>query len=195
LQGGFITKAPPFDSTYRLDKKKLQKFKVQINDLMERGYMRPNKSPYGSLVLFIDKKDGKLHMCIDYHALNKITIKSNYPLPRINNLFDRLNGASYFNDIDLKLSYYQIHMQDADIEKTAMRTRYGSYEFLVMPFGLCNALSTLTTLMNLIFHNKLDKFVIIYIDDIFVYSKSTEEHVTHLEFVLQTFKENKLYAN
>jgi len=195
LQGGFITKAPPFKSSHLLNKKELQEFKAQINDLMEQGYMRPNKSPYGSHVLFMDKKDGKLHMYIDYHTLNKITIKSNYPLPQINNPFDRPNGAFYFSRIDLKLSYYQIHMQDVDVEKTTMKTRYGSYKFLVMPFGLCNTLSTFTTFMNLIFHNKLDKFVIIYIDNILVYSKSIEEHVTHLKFVLQKFKENKLYAN
>jgi hypothetical protein len=143
----------------------------------------------------MDKKDGKLCMCINYHALNKITIKNNYPLPRINNLFDRLNGASYFRCINLKLRYYEIHVQDADVEKMAMRTKYGFYEFLVMSFGLCNALSTFTTLMNLIFHEKLNEFIIIYMDDILVYSKSMEKHVSHLEFVLQKLRKIKLYVN
>jgi hypothetical protein len=159
---------------------------------MKQGYIRLSKSPYGSFVLFIDKKDGKLCMCIDYCALNKITIKNSYPLPQINDFFDHLNGVSYFSHVDLKLGYYQIHVEDADVEKTPMKTRYDSYEFLVMSFGLCNALSIFTIWMNLIFHDKLDESIIIYIYDILVYSKFAKEHVTHLEFVLQKLKENKL---
>jgi len=119
----------------------------------------------------VDKKDGKLRMCIDYRALNKVTIKNNYPLPRIDDLFDRLAGAKYFSRIDLKSGYYQIRIADADVEKTACRTRYGSYEFLVMPFGLCNAPSTFTTLMNTIFREEMDDFVIVYIDDILVFPR------------------------
>jgi hypothetical protein len=140
---------------------------------MEWGYIRPNKSPYGLPMLFVDKKDEKLHMCIDYHTLNKITIKKKYPLFRFNDVFDYLNGASYFSYIDLKSNYYQIHVEDPVVEKITMRTRYGSYEFLVMMFRLCNAPSTFTILMNLIFHKKLNKFIFIYIDDISVYSKYT----------------------
>jgi hypothetical protein len=132
----------------------------------------------------MDKRDGKLHMCIDYCTLNKITIESNYHLPQISNFFTRLNGAFYFSHIDLKLGYYQIHVEDANVEETPMKTRYNSYEFLVMSFGLCNAPSIFTTLMNSIYHEKLDELVIIYIDDILVYSKSAEEHATHLKFVL-----------
>jgi hypothetical protein len=162
---------------------------------MEQGYIRPNKSPYGSPILFMVKKDEKLCMCIDYHALNKITTKNNYPLPRINIIFDHLNEVFNFSYIDLKLGYYHIHIENADVEKIAMRTRYGSYKFLVMSFGLCNTPPTFTTLMNSIFHEKLNEFMIIYIDDILVYSKSIEEHVTHLKFVLQKFNENKLYVN
>jgi hypothetical protein len=119
-------------------------------------------------------------MCIDYHDVNKITIKKNYLLPYIDNLLDQLNGAKYFSRIDLKSKYYQIHITDEDVEKTTLKTRYGSYEFLVMPFGLCNILSTFTTFMNSIFHEKLDGFVIIYIDDILVYSKIAKEHAKHL---------------
>jgi hypothetical protein len=122
-------------------------------------------------------------MCINYCALNKITIKNNYLLPCIDELLNRFNGAQYFNQIDFKLNYYQIHFVKEDIENMTMRTKYGSYEFLVMPFGLCNALSTFTT-----FHEKLDEFVIIYIDDILLYSKTTEEHVKHLEYVLRKFQ-------
>ena len=146
-------------------------------------------------MLFVDKKDGKLRICINYRALNKVTIRNNYPLPRIDDLFDRLAGAKYFSCINLKLGYYQIQIADGDVEKTACRTRYGSYEFFVMPFGLCNAPLTFTTLMNTIFREEMDDFVIVYIDDILVYSKTTEEHARHLEAVLGRLKDNKLYAN
>jgi hypothetical protein len=139
----------------------------------------------------MDKKDEKLRMCIDHYTLNTIIIKNNYPLHQINDLFDHLNGASYFNHIHLKLSYYHIHVKDENVEKMVMTTKYNSYDFLVMLFALCNASTTFTTLMNLIFHEKLDEFVVIYIDDILVYSK----YATHLEFVLQKLKENKLHAN
>jgi len=129
----------------------------------------PSKLPYGLSVLFVDIKDEKFSMCINYHALNKITIKNNYPLPRIEDLFDHLNAAYYFNRIDLKSNYYQICVKNVDVEKMAMRTRYGSYEFLIMQFELCNAQSTFTTFMNSIFHEKLNKSIIINIDDIFMY--------------------------
>ena len=186
---------PPSKAPYRLDQKKLMELKGQLNELLARGYVRPSKSPYGAPVLFVDKKDGKLRMCVDYRALNKVTIKNNYPLPRIDDLFDRLAGARYFSRIDLKSGYYQIRIADEDVEKTACRTRYGSYEFLVMPFGLCNAPSTFTTLMNTIFREEMDDFVIVYIDDILVYSKTAEEHARHLEVVLKRLRDNKLYAN
>ncbi len=129
--------------------------------------------------MFIDKKDGKLKMCIDYCALNNITIKNNYPLPHIDDHMDCFNGEKYFSQIDLKLGYYQIGIVNEDVEKTTMKTKYGFYEFLVMPFGLCNTLSMFTTFMNFIFHEKLNKFVIIYIADILVYSKIVEDHVEH----------------
>lgn len=128
----------------------------------------------------MDKKDGKLKMYIDYHALNKITINNNYPLPCIDNLLDWLNGAKYFSRIDFKLRYYSICIANEDVEKMTMRIKYGSYKFLVMPFGLCNVLLTFITFINLIFHENLDEFMIIYIDDILVYSKTMKEHVEHL---------------
>ncbi len=137
----------------------------------------------------MDKKDNKLRMCINYCALNKIIIKNNYHLPRIDDLLDQLNGAKYFIWIDLKSGYYHIYIMDEDVEKMAMMTKYGSYEFLVMPFGLCNAPSKFMTLMNFIFHEMLDEFVIIiYIDDILVYSKIAKEHAEHLEYVLSKFR-------
>ena len=154
--------------------------KSQLDELLAKGYIRQSKSPYGAPVLFVDKKDGKLRLCVDYRALNKVTVKNSYPLPRIDDLFDRLAGAKYFSRIDLRSRYHQIWIAQGDEEKTACRTRYGSFEFLVMPFGLCNAPATFTTLMNNIFHEYLDDFVIIYIDDILVYSKTVEEHASIL---------------
>ena len=142
----------------------------------------------------MDKKDGKLRLCVDYRALNKVTVKNSYPLPWIDDLFDWLVGAKYFSRIDLRSGYHQIRIAQGDEEKTACRTRYGSFEFLVMPFGLCNAPTTFTTLMNNIFHEYLDDFVIIYIDDILVYLKTAKEHAGHLEKVFQKLRSNKLYA-
>lgn len=168
-----------------------------------KGVIRPSKSPFGAPVLFVNKKDGKFRMCIDYRTLNKIKIKNNYPLPRMDDLLDRLASAKVFSRIDLKLGYYQICIAEEDIEKTACRTRYGSYQFVVMPFWLCNAPVTFTTLMNSMFHHKsddfvvvyIDDFVVVYIDDILVFSKFKEEHAKHLEVVLKKLRDNKLYAN
>jgi hypothetical protein len=141
----------------------------------------------------VDKKDNKFKMCIDYHALNKITIKNNYPLPHIDDLLDQLNGAKYFNRTDLKSRYHLIHIIDDDVKKMALSTKYGSYKFLVTPFRLCNASSTFIALMNSTFHEKLNEFMIIYIDDILVYSKIVEEHVKHLKHVLSKLqKKNSL---
>ena len=131
----------------------------------------------------MDKKDGKLRLCVDYRALNKVTVKNSYPLPQIDDLFDWLTGAKYFSRIDVRSGYHHIRIAQGDEEKTACRTRYGSFEFLVMPFGLYNASATFTPLMNNIFYEYLDDFVIIYIDDILVYSKTAEEHAEHLEKV------------
>ena len=173
----------PSKAPYRLSQKELEELKSQLDELLAKRYIRQSKSPYGAPVLFVDKKDGKLRLCVDYRTLNKVAVKNSYPLPRIDNLFDRLAAAKYFSRIDLCLWYHQIRSAQGDEEKMACRTRYGSFEFLVMPFGLCNALTTFTTLMNNIFHQYLDYFVIIYINDILVYSKTTEEHAEHLEKV------------
>ena len=168
--------------------------KSQLDELLAKGYIRQSKSPYGAPVLFVDKKDGKLRLCIDCRALNKVKVKNSYPLPRIDDLFDWLAEPKYFSRIDLRSGYHQIRIAQGDEEKTACRTRYGSFEFLVMPFGLCNAPATFTTLMNNIFHEYLDDFVIIYIDDILVYLKTVEEHEEHLEKVFQKLRSNKLYV-
>jgi hypothetical protein len=186
---------PPSKAPYWLNQAELQELKRQLNELLERGYIRQSKSPFGAPVLFVSKKDGKFRMCIDYRVLNKITIKNNYPLPRVDDLLDRLAGAKVFSRIDLKSGYYQIRIAEEDVEKMACRTRYGSYEFVVMPFGLCNAPTTFITLMNSMFHHESDDFVVVYIDDILIFSRSKEEHARHLEIVLKKLRDNKLYAN
>ncbi len=172
----------------------LKELKVQLEELLVKGYIKPNKSPYGAPVLFVHKKDGTLRMCVDYRAFNKATMKNRYPLPWINDLFDRLSGAKVISRIDLRSGYYQIQIAKGDKEKTACHTRYGSYEFLVMPFRLTNAPATFCTLMNNIFREWFDDFVVVYIDDILIYSGSLEEHAEHLRKVFQRLRENKLYA-
>jgi hypothetical protein len=186
--------APPAKAPYRMSHEELKELKVQLEELLAKGYIKLNKSPYGAPILFVDKKDGTLRMCVDYKALNKATVKNRYPLPRIDDLFDRLSRTKVFSRIDLRLGYYQIRIAEGDEEKTACRIRYGSYEFMVMPFGLTNAPATFCTLMNDIFREWLDDFVVVYIDDILIYSDSLEEHAEHLRKVFQRLRENKSYA-
>jgi hypothetical protein len=172
----------------------LKELKVQLEELLTKGYIKPSKSPYGAPVLFVHKKDGTLRMCVDYRALNKVTMKNRYPLSQIDDLFDRLSKVKVFSWINLRFKYYQIQIAKRDEEKTACRTKYGSYEFLVMPFGLTIATTTFSTLMNDIFREWFDDFVVVYIDDILVYNNSMEEHVEHLWKVFQKLRENKLYV-
>ena len=145
---------------------------------------RSSHSPWGAPVLFVKKKDGSLRLCIDYRGLNKVTIKNKYPLPRIDDLFDQLAGSRVFSRIDLRSGYHQLKVRAEDIPKTAFRTRYGHYEFLVMSFGLTNAPVAFMELMNRVFHDYLYKFIIVFIDDILVYSKTREDHETHLRLAL-----------
>jgi hypothetical protein len=145
-------------------------------------------------VLFVKKKDGKLRLCIDFRQLNKVTIKNKYPLPRIDDLFDQLKDAKIFSKLGLKSGYYQVIIKDEDIDKTSFRKRYGHYEFTVVPFGLSNASTVFMCLMNGVFREYLDKFVIVFLDDILVYSKSKEEHEQHMRMVLQVLREHHLYA-
>jgi hypothetical protein len=186
--------APPAKAPYRMSHEELKELKVQLEELLAKGYIKLNKSPYGAPILFVHKKDGTLRMCVDYRALNKAMVKNRYPLPCIDDLFDCLSGAKVFSRIDLRSGYYQIRITKGDEEKTVCHTRYGSYEFLVMPFGLTNAPATFCTLMNDIFREWLDDFVVVYIDDILIYIGSLEEHAEHLRKVFQRLRQNKLYA-
>ena len=221
--------APISKSAYRLAPKELQEMKVQLEELLQKGYVficllclspflswsnsiifimisgnlfevcmdrfiRPSTSPWGAPAIFVSKSDGSLRMCIDYRDLNKITIKNKYPLPRIDDLFDQLKGASVFSQFDLRTGYHQMRVEDSSIPITAFRTRYGLFEFEVMPFGLSNAPAFFMDLMNRIFRPYLDKFVIVFIDDILVYSRSMEEHREHLRIVLQLLRDHQLYA-
>jgi hypothetical protein len=159
--------------------------KIQLQGLLDNSYIRPSTSPWGCSVLFVEKKDKELHLCVDYRLLNAVTIKNKYPLPRIGILFDQLAGAQVFCKIDLCFSYYQIKIHAEDIPKTAFTTRYDLFEYLVMSFRLTNAPAHFMYLMNSIFMSELDKFVMVLIDGILIYSRSMEEHEEHLRIVLQ----------
>ncbi|KAL5744255.1 hypothetical protein ACOSQ2_027371 [Xanthoceras sorbifolium] len=186
--------APISVAPYRMAPAELKELKLQLQELLDKGFIRPSVSPWGAPVLFVKKKDGSMRLCIDYRQLNKLTIKNKYPLPRIDDLFDQLRGATVFSKIDLRSGYHQLRVKDSDIQKTAFRTRYGHYEFVVMPFGLTNALAAFMDLMNRIFRPYLDLCVVVFIDDILIYSQTAAEHDRHLRIVLQILREKKLYA-
>jgi hypothetical protein len=158
----------------------LAELKIQLHDLLDKSFIRPSLSPLGCSALFVSKNDKDLRLCVDYRPLNAVTIKNKYPLPRIDILFDQLAGAQVFSKIDLRSGYHQIKICDEDIPKMTFSTRYRLYEYLVMSFGLTNAPSYFMYLMNSIFMLELDKFVLVFIDDILVYSKSMEKHEEHL---------------
>jgi hypothetical protein len=163
----------------------MKELKIQLQGLLDKGYICPSTSPWGCSALFVEKKDKELRLCVDYRLLNAVTIKNKYPLPRIDILFDQLAGAQVFSKIDLRSGYHQIKIRAEDIPKTAFTMRYGLYEYLVMSFGLTNAPAHFMYLMNLVFMPELDQFVVVFIDDILVYSKSSEEHEDHIRIVLQ----------
>ncbi|KAJ9557826.1 hypothetical protein OSB04_012440 [Centaurea solstitialis] len=184
-----IAKAP-----YRLAPSELKEMLAQLQELLDKGFIRPSTSPWGAPVLFVKKKDGTMRMCIDYRELNKVTVKNKYPLPRIDDLFDQLQGAKFFSKIDLRSGYHQLKVWEEDIPKTAFRTRYGHYEFLVMSFGVTNAPAAFMDLMNRVCKPYLDEFIVVFIDDILIYSKTAEEHDEHLRKVLEMLKREQLYA-
>ncbi|GJW88629.1 putative reverse transcriptase domain-containing protein [Tanacetum coccineum] len=186
--------APVARAPYRLAPSEMKELSEQLKELSDKGFIRPSSSPWGAPVLFVKKKDGSFRMCIDYRELNKLTVKNRYPLPRIDDLFDQLQGSSVYSKIDLRSGYHQLRVREEDISKTAFRTRYGHYEFQVMPFGLTNAPAVFMDLMNRVCKPYLDKFVIVFIDDILIYSKNKQEHEEHLKLILELLKKEELYA-
>ncbi|GJV13685.1 putative reverse transcriptase domain-containing protein [Tanacetum coccineum] len=186
--------APVARAPYRLAPSEMKELSEQLQELSDKGFIRPSSSPWGAPVLFVKKKDGSFRMCIDYRELNKLTVKNRYPLPRIDDLFDQLQGSSIYSKIDLRSGYHQLRVREQDISKTAFRTRYGHYEFQVMPFGLTNAPAVFMDLMNRVCKPYLDKFVIVFIDDILIYSKDEKEHEEHLKAILELLKKEQLYA-
>nr|GEV06186.1 hypothetical protein [Tanacetum cinerariifolium] len=175
---------------YRLAPSEIQELSDQLQELADRRFIRPSTSPWG----VVKKKDGSFRMCIDYQELNKLTVKNRYPLPKIDDLFDQLQGSSVYSKIDLRSGYHQLRVRDEDSPKTTFRTRYGHYEFQVMPFGLTNTPAVFMDLMNHVCKSYLDKFVIMFIDDILIYSLNKEEHVNHVRIILELLREEKLYA-
>lgn len=185
---------PPASKIYPLSGAQLAELRAQLQELLERGFIRPSTSPFGAPILFVPKKDGGWRLCIDYRALNKITIRNQHPLPRIDEMFEQLHGSAFFTKLDLASGYHQIRMSQDSIEKTAFKTKYGHYEFTVMPFGLTNAPATFQCVMNSILSPYLDRFVLVYLDDILIYSKTYEEHLEHLRTILQVLRDNKFYC-
>nr|GEX33631.1 putative reverse transcriptase domain-containing protein [Tanacetum cinerariifolium] len=186
--------APVARAPYRLAPSELKELSDQLKELSEKGFIRLSSSPWGVSVLFVKKKDGSFRMCIDYRELNKLTVKNRLPLPRIDDLFDQLQGSSVYSKIDLRSGYHQLRIREEDIPTTAFRTRYGHFEFQVMSFGLTNAPVVFMDLMNRLCKPYLDKFVIVFIDDILIYSKNKEDHEEHLKTILELLKNEKLYA-
>ena len=184
-----ISKAP-----YRMAPIELKELKVQLQELLDKGFIRLIVSPWGAPVLFVKNKDGSMRLCIDYRELNKVTMRNKYPLPRIDDLFDQLQGACVFSKIDLCSWYHQLRVKSEDVSKIAFRTRYGHYEFLVMPFGLTNTFATFINLMNRVFNHYLVQFVVVFIDDILVYLRSRDEHESHLNIMLQALRDKQVYA-
>ncbi|WVZ70283.1 hypothetical protein U9M48_018960, partial [Paspalum notatum var. saurae] len=187
--------APIAMRQYRMAPIEHEEVKKNIDELLAKGYIRPSSSPWAFPVLLVEKKDTDVkRMCVDYRTLNKVTIKNKYPLPRIDDLFDQLQGTCVFSKIDLKSGYHQLKIRPSDIPKTAFTTKYGLYEYTVMSFGLTNAPAYFMQLMNSVFMDYLDKFVVVFIDDILIYFKTEAEHEEHLRLVLQRLREHKLYA-
>src|SRR5512142_650567 len=186
--------APIYKRPYRMAANELAEVKKQVDEQLQKGYIRPSTSPWGAPVIFVEKKDKTKRMCVDYRALNEVTIKNKYPLPRIDDLFDQLKGATVFSKIDLRSGYHQLRIREEDIPKTAFTTRYGLFECTVMSFGLTNAPAFFMNLMNKVFMEYLDKFVVVFIDDILIYSKTKEEHEEHFRLALEKLREHQLYA-
>ena len=179
---------------HRIAPVELEELRVQLQELLDKGFIRPSTSPWGAPVLFAKKKDKTLRLCIDYRQLNRVTIKNRYPLPRIVDLFDQLRGARFYSKIDLLTGYHQMRVRETNIPKTMFRTRYGHFEFTVMPFGLTNGSVAFMDLMHRVFQPYLDQFVVVFVDGILIYSQLEWEHEYHLRIVLQLLRDHQLYA-
>ena len=179
---------------HKMEPVELHELRIQLQELLNKGFIRPSTSPWGALILFAKKKDKTLRLCIDYRQLNKVTIKNRYLLPRIDDLFDQLRGARVYPKIDLCTGYHQLRVRETDIPKTMFRTRYGHFEFIVMPFGLTNEPTTFMDLMHRVFQLYLDQFVVVFVDEILIYSQSEWEHEYHLRIVLQLLRDHQLYS-
>lgn len=186
--------APVAKALYHLAPQEMQELSSQLQEHRDKGLIQPSSSPWGTLILFVKKKDGSMQMCNNYRELNKMTIKNRYPLPWIDDMFDQPDGASYFSKIELWLGYHQLRVCEEDIPKTTFRMRYGHYEFLVIPFGLTNAPAVFMDLMNRVYRPYLDKFVIVFIDDKLIYSRSKKDHEQHLNIIPELHKGQKLYT-
>ena len=186
--------APPYRPPYRTPEAYREELRKQINELLDKGFIRPSASPFGAPVLFVKKKDGSLRMCVDYRMLNKISIKNRYPMPRVDDLLDRLRGAKFLSKVDAHSGFNQIRIAPEHIERTAFTTAYGLFEYTVLPFGLCNAPATFQRLMNEVLREEIDDgLVCVYMDDVLIYSETEEDHKTHLRRVLGKLRQHRLY--
>jgi hypothetical protein len=170
-------------------------FKHQIQEILQKGNIRPNSSPCRKPIVLVQKKDGTWRLCIDYKALNKITVRNRYPIPRIDDLLDQLKGEKFFNKIDLKSGYHQVPIEPTTVWKTIFKSKEGLYKWLVMPFGLTNASTTFMRLMDDVLRPFTNSFVVVYLDDILIFNRTWEEHMRHIQQVLSTLQQHKIYAN